>query len=356
VRPALLLIFALFHLFSNAQNLVPNPGFEFYEECPTSIGQIHRATGWYSGNTGTPEYARLRCPFSAFNTHSGEGMAGLILHAQYPKAIEYIGIKLSDTLQTNQRYCIGFHLRAEESLFYIDKIGLAFTEGKYALKEWAPIQLKTAVTSKPGEPIHHMQNWVEVATEYTALGKETHLLLGNFNRPEALTQYMNEFAWGIEPGWNSYYFVDDVFVVPIQVGEACPEKQNTSNLSVPTTPASIAKTADTTTLQVYFDFDADELTKAELAKAEAFFKGRSEAQYVLSGHTDSLGTNSYNLVLSERRVAYIKKLIYSKLNVPDIQIKTHYFGKLKPAVPNDTEKGRALNRRVEIICLPKPLP
>jgi hypothetical protein len=194
VRPALIL-FALSTSFLYAQNLVPNPGFELYGECPTSIGQISKAIHWYSANTGTPEYAHLKCPFAALNVHSGQGMAGLILHAQYPKAIEYIGTRLTSPLQKDSLYCIGFHVRAEESLFYIDKIGLVLSAQKVQLKQWAPIQLSTAVRSPEGTPIHHMQGWLRVADIYKAAGDENFITIGNFNRPEALTQYMNEFAW-----------------------------------------------------------------------------------------------------------------------------------------------------------------
>ncbi len=54
------IVFVLLALLSSlssafAQNLVPNPSFEEYEECPTEVGQVFNATGWYSA-LESPDY------------------------------------------------------------------------------------------------------------------------------------------------------------------------------------------------------------------------------------------------------------------------------------------------------------
>lgn len=347
------LIFLFFSSVSFAQNLVTNPGFELYKECPSGIGQINKATGWFSANTGTPEYARMRCPFAALNPHSGEGMAGLILHAQYPKAIEYISTTLSTTLIRDSHYCIGFHIRAEESLFYIDKVGLALTHERPYLHEWAPLALTPILISPAGEPIHRALGWQRISKRIKASGGEQWLTIGNFNRPENLTQYMNEFAWGVEPGWNSYYFVDDVFVIPTASDQECMEEKEKSRNSLYQNPVLIHEkpNSDTHRLVLYFGFDSDKLEPNEELRLMDLLK-TSCGQFQINGHTDGRGDETYNFFLSQRRVGSVKKIIELHLETGRQIIKSDYFGKLKPVADNGTEEGRAHNRRVEVLCLP----
>src|SRR4051812_33957752 len=65
------------------------------------------------------------------------------------------------------------------------------------------------------------------------------------------------------------------------------------------------------------------------------------------GHTDSVGTDAYNLDLSQRRALAASAYLQS-LGVPASRLQTAGKGKSEPVQANDTEEGRARNRRVEI--------
>jgi len=67
----------------------------------------------------------------------------------------------------------------------------------------------------------------------------------------------------------------------------------------------------------------------------------------LTGHTDNVGSESSNERLSERRVKAAKKYLVKK-GVSEERISTGAYGETKPRASNDTEEGRAQNRRVEI--------
>ncbi len=67
----------------------------------------------------------------------------------------------------------------------------------------------------------------------------------------------------------------------------------------------------------------------------------------LDGHCDNVGSAAYNQGLSTRRANAIKKYIVNE-GIASSRIKTQGFGFDKPAASNDTAKGRALNRRVEV--------
>jgi outer membrane protein OmpA-like peptidoglycan-associated protein len=72
----------------------------------------------------------------------------------------------------------------------------------------------------------------------------------------------------------------------------------------------------------------------------------------VEGHTDSTGSEDYNLELSARRAVAVKNLIIQK-GVPSHRIETVTFGESRPIATNDTEAGRQMNRRVEIKIAPK---
>ncbi|MFK3890943.1 OmpA family protein [Sphingomonas sp. NPDC079357] len=69
------------------------------------------------------------------------------------------------------------------------------------------------------------------------------------------------------------------------------------------------------------------------------------------GHTDSTGSDSYNQDLSERRARSVADYLSSH-GVQDARIATRGFGETQPIASNETEAGRAENRRVEIKIVP----
>jgi outer membrane protein OmpA-like peptidoglycan-associated protein len=74
---------------------------------------------------------------------------------------------------------------------------------------------------------------------------------------------------------------------------------------------------------------------------------KPEWKIQISGHTDNVGNDQANLILSKKRAESVKTYLVSK-NVPAERVKTLFFGKTKPIAPNETEEGRQKNRRVEM--------
>jgi outer membrane protein OmpA-like peptidoglycan-associated protein len=100
---------------------------------------------------------------------------------------------------------------------------------------------------------------------------------------------------------------------------------------------------------VYFDFDkADIRPDATPVLDEAVEMVRNEGLAVIAeGHTDSIGTESYNLGLSRRRAESVRQYLIAH-GIPADRIQTEGFGKSRPVASNDTAEGRAQNRRVEL--------
>ena len=108
------------------------------------------------------------------------------------------------------------------------------------------------------------------------------------------------------------------------------------------------------TLHVLFAFDKSILTEAdvkELQKAVDFVKKYPGAEIRLDGYTDYIGTDAYNIKLSERRATAVKDYLIKEAAVDSSKISAVGHGKADPVADNKTEEGRAKNRRVEISIL-----
>lgn len=81
------------------------------------------------------------------------------------------------------------------------------------------------------------------------------------------------------------------------------------------------------------------------------FRGSPGCAALIEGHTDSQGNDSANLKLSRDRAEAVKKALGTR-ELAGAKLETKGFGEEKPAATNDTEAGRALNRRVEILIRP----
>ncbi|MGL4580603.1 MAG: OmpA family protein [Shewanella xiamenensis] len=87
---------------------------------------------------------------------------------------------------------------------------------------------------------------------------------------------------------------------------------------------------------------------SQFTDVASFLKQHPSASAVIKGHTDSTGSDKYNLWLSERRAAAVVNYFISQ-GVKASQLTAIGEGSAVPATTNTTEAGRAMNRRVEII-------
>jgi OOP family OmpA-OmpF porin len=71
---------------------------------------------------------------------------------------------------------------------------------------------------------------------------------------------------------------------------------------------------------------------------------------ILSGHTDNVGSEEFNLKLSTKRAEAVKDYLINK-GIAAERITAKGFGKTMPIAPNDTDQNRALNRRVEFFIV-----
>ncbi|TFH85358.1 OmpA family protein [Billgrantia azerbaijanica] len=101
---------------------------------------------------------------------------------------------------------------------------------------------------------------------------------------------------------------------------------------------------------VNFAFDSAELrpeASTRLDEVAARLRENPEITVTIEGHTDSVGSNEYNRDLSQRRADSVRDYLVSQ-GIAANRMRTIGYGEERPVATNDTDAGRAQNRRVEI--------
>ncbi|MCQ6259254.1 OmpA family protein [Pseudomonas sp. Q11] len=102
--------------------------------------------------------------------------------------------------------------------------------------------------------------------------------------------------------------------------------------------------------KVLFDFDKSDLTQDARSQLDGLMSKLSHANVAsirVVGHTDSVGTDAYNQGLSERRASSVVEYLLSQGLAPD-KLTSEGKGESEPVADNETDEGRAQNRRVEL--------
>lgn len=129
-------------------------------------------------------------------------------------------------------------------------------------------------------------------------------------------------------------------LVPAAVAIAAPE--------APAAPVEVAVTPVTPPF-VYFLFDRSELTEEAKGKLDTFAAAVAEDDrtFIVNGHTDWIAPEQYNMSLSVRRAEAVANYLVGQ-GIDRQRVTTIGYGETRPISNNNTENGRALNRRSEI--------
>ncbi len=344
-----------------AQNIVPNPGFERYRNAPIGwsykgafFGEVMKY--WFSVTTSSPDVygPDVKVPrdwaekgFGEQKPHWGKSMAGLTLYGctnGKPHCREYIEIQLAEPLVPGQTYLVEFWTTHLERSLQINNLGAWFSETLIEKKTDEMLQVEPHFEAKslveaPGG------KWVKVSGAFKADKEYEYLLIGNF-RDDARTQFK---AWRDDCFNYAYYYIDDVLV-----------KKIPPILLVPVKPDDLTRQKlepgkAITLKNIYFEFDSDELMPrsfVELNKLLQIMKENPNLVIEIIGHTDNIGDDDYNKYLSRcRSKSVVTFLLENKIR--PARLRYRGAGEHQPVATNETEDGRARNRRVEFVVVRK---
>lgn len=221
-------------------NLVPNPSFEEYTECPSVLGQVE-LTGWKSYRE-SPDY------FNSCSNVQGCSVPINIAGFQYAATgnaycgfqtfftssfREYLGVQLVSQLEIGKLYNLSFkiaraHGGAMEARCATNKIGLKLSTISYDFDNPAPIDNFAHIYSD--EIITDTTNWTLISGSFVADLPYEYILVGNFFDDSNTDTIMYESTC------RAFYYIDDVSVIEGTTGL---EDLNSSmnNISVYPSPA-----------------------------------------------------------------------------------------------------------------------
>ena len=347
----LVLVLCFSFLPLTAQNLVVNGGFEAYFSCPTAIGNLSSDSKHLKAPTkGSTDYFNIcgakdvSIPknFNGIQTaFEGEAYAGLYLLSPNDYR-EYIQFELQKNLEKGQFYKVSLRLSlAEISALAIQEASVLLTEKPLHLdtnKNLSPRRLdrfKVAkfsyVKLKVKGTIFDSEVWALVEAEFQAKGYEQYLTFGNF-KDDRYSRTIRLKTKENNQKNLSYYYIDDVSLKLSDKRQFELNKPFVLN-------------------QLQFEFDDFKLTdkaKKEVQKVYVHLRKNPTVQLEIYGHTDDLGTETYNKYLSSRRARAVA-LYLQELGLHEKRISWEGKGDKKPLYLGTSDKERDANRRVEFV-------
>lgn len=223
-------------LMLRSQNLVVNPSFEEYTECPTGESEavlnnngITAAVGWSTPTTSTDYFhacgnSTWGIPSNTFGyeyPRTGDAYAGFILGAPVTipdNASEYLEGQLSAPLAQDSFYLVELFVSlADRSAWATDEFGIFFTDTFFYRPEhiWGGlfgmlIPLEPCLSNEPGNFLDQKDGWMPLRWVYRARGGELFFTMGPFryrSEPNWLRQQFGSEA--------AYIYIDDVRIEPL---------------------------------------------------------------------------------------------------------------------------------------------
>lgn len=219
----LLMVMGFLPLFSSAQNLVPNPGFEMHATCidPLPNESLQNCDEWFNAvePLATVDWYATCYPSGSFYLlpnlfygssfpQSGNAMVGFGPYSSITDIGECMGVRLTQPLQKDSAYCFGFWLKNSHNhnaVYSMHSFDVAFINDTTGINE------RTDVTSYTKLP-NSIDNgeWNYLSSYYVANGGEQYMLIGVFDAvPDYYTQHPQS-----TPENRMYYYLDDVNVNP----------------------------------------------------------------------------------------------------------------------------------------------
>lgn len=352
------------------QELVNNGGFEDFVHCPATINQsnLSLVKGWKQASKGTSDYFHscsrmVGVPKNSFGSQeakNGNAYLGLLSFSPARRNYrEYMQTKLKTPLKAGQKYCVEFYVSlADNAQFMVDGLGIHFSRAKLNSKNDKRLAVAPQINNPTRNYLQNDEGWTLLSDVFVAEGGEQFITLGNFIADGDLRIRKRNLKLEEDEILHAYayYYVDELNIHAVDKREDCSctfeliekeladtsnwEKDNYENVRIET---------------VLFEFDDTEISRKEQERLNDVIKLMKSNPYIhleVVGHADIIGNGIYNNRLSRDRAEVVMSFLKDR-GIGEDRIKINYFGSSKPIASNQTNDGRAQNRRVEFLIIEK---
>jgi outer membrane protein OmpA-like peptidoglycan-associated protein len=201
------------------------------------------------------------------------------------------------------------------------------------------VAVKGKVTDEDNTPLDADINWADISANANVGSLKSDPVTGDYMIVLPVGKTYSYFA--DKQGYYSVSNEVDLF-----------QKTEYSEMNVDIKLISIKSLQETAIKlnNIYFDFDKYNLkpeSYSELERVNRFLADNPGIRVEISAHTDAVGNEEYNLSLSQKRAQSVVDYLISR-GINSDRLIAKGYGKSQPVASNDTEEGRALNRRVEM--------
>ena len=337
-----------------AQNLFANADFEQLNNCSEYHQDCSSEAWFYIKPSATPLFTPNIVPKS----FSGKDLLILPMENIYDfqKKRQFVYTMLCCPLQKGKNYKLSFYINTSNKTFY--GMDFYFHKSEFTSANFFADSVKSSIHISDEDIVNELGGWNYVEKTYTATGDEKFCLLGNLNKEKFdffPYQRMNK-------GGDVFYFIDDIVFKSEIIQPTCAEyktnidklyNQNLRHTELVLVDDEAKIVTDTVTVPgVFFETDKSILKPVFKKLLDSLIMNLATKKVVgitVEGHTDSTGIEQRNRILSSQRANAVKLYFLNKR--PDWIKLISAIGKASsfPVADNKTNKGRATNRRVNII-------
>lgn len=376
-------IFLFFFSVASAQNLVVNPGFENlsadkeaqlcrYSKYADDFSE--KVADWNTFSGLTPDI--IVYPDSLENCiyprpRSGQQMIGLILYhpaedTGYPYDYhEMVQGEFSIPLTAGETYELSFWILQDNAVAVnhlqsvynrnanvypvaCNNLGVLFLKNPFGENEVIHQSIKQfgikphlvfeeVISTTPGK-------WVRLKTTFVAKSDYEYFVIGNFFSDFRTTVVPDDFEEKfVKKNENNHFFS-----IAKRIAYYCLDDFEVIRVD-PDLISSLTEKQEYTFRNVQFETGKAELlpgAKAELDQLVSWMQDNEGKKIEIAGHTDNVGDETENQVLSEKRAKAVREYLLEK-GVAASRIISRGYGESMPRDTNDTPAGRKVNRRVE---------
>jgi OmpA-OmpF porin, OOP family len=141
-------------------------------------------------------------------------------------------------------------------------------------------------------------------------------------------------------------------IVLLEVVETVPMENKMVTVDAAAMAKEVTATGHIALYGILFDTDKTDIKPGSVATLDEiakFLKADPKVVVYIVGHTDNVGGFEHNMTLSQRRAEAVVKELTTKYGIPAARLKAVGTGPVLPVASNETEDGRAKNRRVELV-------
>ena len=370
-----------------AQNLVPNPGFEEVSEDTKekdmkAFGLVNvHSQEWFGATAVSPDLFMIREKEGKVNIpcndyghqdpQDGYFYAGFRAYSKSPKLKRsYLQVELTERLKKDEMYCVSFDISlADLSRYAVPDIGAILSDRKIERSGDAPILQDPDIQHKSNKTMVYMDGWETVCGVFTGTGQEEYLIIGCFGGDASIEEEKvkrptgnSDCFTGKPQQAQAYYYVENVKVEAISAKSQCKcsaADERDMDLvfgSASTLPDDASAKERIQDAGIYYAFLKRLPTTAgknTISMVAQLMKENAGMNVEIVGHCDDDEAlegkiNPRYRGIGKKRADQVKRLLVAE-GIAEDRLTTSGRENTDPASTRDSEIARAQNRRVTFL-------